>query len=830
MAQEIKVPDIGDFDAVEIIEVLVAEGDTVEKEQPLITLESDKATLEVPSTVAGKITELKVAEGDTVSEGDVIAMVEAADEAEASEAKDAEDDKPAPKADDAKDNDKAKAEDQSSDKSDAPRGADRPAANNDKSDVEAKATTPANDDHDYDCDVLVLGSGPGGYTAAFRAADMGLNVTLVERHNVLGGVCLNVGCIPSKALLHSAKVIEDAANMASHGVTFGKPEIDLAKLLDYKQSVIDQLTGGLKSMASKRQVNVVTGTGTFKDEHTLSIEGDSHGDGETSEISFNNCIIAVGSEPVILPDWPEDDRIWDSEAALSPDEIPKSLLVIGGGIIGLELANVYAAHGTDVDIVEMTDTLIPGADRDLVKPLQKRMSGRCGNIWTGTKVTGIKAGKKSLKASFEGKDAPESKDYDRVLAAIGRKPNGKKIGAENVGAKTAPLPVLVRAARAPSQFHDYAVQPHPGRSHGRRQLIMFLVDHHLTLWRFATKRNIDDPDVVAEFAGLMKNRHYLDALLLFTYADSNGTSEEAWNPWKETLLVQLWRSARVVLKKGYEAYDSEFRGKLENLREKVRSELHERYADLTDGHFQQMPKRYFRYRDALSVGTHIRAIWEYFDRRKRRPNTPFEAALQWINYPDQGYSELTVVTHDRHMLLEKICCSLAAHEINILSADIYTRSDGVVLDIFRVSTSEMQSVSNTFQQMSVVMTLYEVNQEEEYDPSRYLEAKSNFLRDTNDDAIPFPVRAYVDNESDPNFTVIEIQAIDRIGLLHDLLYTINKHGLNTIHARITTEKGAALDTFYVQTANEGGHLDRIGLLAALQEALEEVLLVPAREP
>ncbi len=367
-------------------------------------------------------------------------------------------------------------------------------------------------------------------------------------------------------------------------------------------------------------------------------------------------------------------------------------------------------------------------------------------------------------------------------------------------------------------------------SHGRRQLIMFLVDHHLTLWRFATKRNIDDPDVVAEFAGLMKNRHYLDALLLFTYADSNGTSEEAWNPWKETLLVQLWRSARVVLKKGYEAYDSEFRGKLENLREKVRSELHERYADLTDGHFQQMPKRYFRYRDALSVGTHIRAIWEYFDRRKRRPNTPFEAALQWINYPDQGYSELTVVTHDRHMLLEKICCSLAAHEINILSADIYTRSDGVVLDIFRVSTSEMQSVSNTFQQMSVVMTLYEVNQEEEYDPSRYLEAKSNFLRDTNDDAIPFPVRAYVDNESDPNFTVIEIQAIDRIGLLHDLLYTINKHGLNTIHARITTEKGAALDTFYVQTANEGGHLDRIGLLAALQEALEEVLLVPAREP
>ena len=366
-------------------------------------------------------------------------------------------------------------------------------------------------------------------------------------------------------------------------------------------------------------------------------------------------------------------------------------------------------------------------------------------------------------------------------------------------------------------------------SHGRRQLIMFLVDHHLTLWRFATKRNIDDPEVVAEFAGLMKNQHFLDALLLFTYADSNGTNEEAWSPWKETLILQLFSSARAVLRKGYEAYDSEFRGKLANLREKVRSELHDRYAALTDEHFQQMPKRYFRYRDALSVGTHIRAIWEYFDRRNRRPDTPFEAALQWINYPDQGYSELTVVTHDRHLLLEKICCALAAHEINILSADIYTRADGVVLDIFRVCTSEMQAVGNNHQQMSVVMTLYEVNQEDDYDPTGYLEVKSNFLRETHDDAIPFPVRAYLDNDSDPNFTVIEIQAIDRIGLLHDLLYTINKHGLDTIHARIATEKGAALDTFYVQTADEGGKLNKIDRLAALQESLEGVLQVAGDE-
>ncbi|MGN8160724.1 dihydrolipoyl dehydrogenase [Salinisphaera sp. SWV1] len=401
---EVKVPDIGDFDSVEVIEVLVAEGDTVEKEQPLITLESDKATLEVPSTVAGTIRELKVKEGSTVSEGDLIALVASASGGG----------KPA-KSESKSGGDSAKASSGSAPKS------------------EPKATTPAsdpkNDKHNYDCDVLVLGSGPGGYTAAFRAADMGLNVTLVERHSVLGGVCLNVGCIPSKALLHSAKVIEDAANMASHGVTFGKPEIDLAKLLDYKQSVIDQLTGGLKSMAAKRKVNVVNGTGTFADEHTLKIDGND----EVSQLTFNKAIIAVGSEPVMLPGWPEDERIWTSEEALSPDEIPGSLLVVGGGIIGCEIANVYAAHGTEVDVVEMTDSLIPGADKDLIKPLTKRMNKRCGNIWVSTKVTGLKANKKALKATFEGKDAPESKNYDRVLVAVGRKPNGHKIGAENAG-------------------------------------------------------------------------------------------------------------------------------------------------------------------------------------------------------------------------------------------------------------------------------------------------------------------------------------------------------------------------------------------------------------
>jgi [protein-PII] uridylyltransferase len=237
-----------------------------------------------------------------------------------------------------------------------------------------------------------------------------------------------------------------------------------------------------------------------------------------------------------------------------------------------------------------------------------------------------------------------------------------------------------------------------------------------------------------------------------------------------------------------------------------------------------MPKRYFRYRDALSVGTHIRAIWQYLDRRKRRPNTPFEAAVQWIEYPEQGYTELTVATEDRNLLLEKICCALAAHEINILSADIYTRPDGVALDIFRVSTGDMEAVENTYRQVSVVVTLYELNNEDTYDPSGYLRVKENFLRDSNDDAIPFPVRAYIDNESDLRFTVIEIQAIDRIALLHNLLHTINRHGLDTIHARIATEKGAALDTFYVQTTDQKSKLSEPTRIKALQEALQEVIL------
>lgn len=412
MAQEITVPDIGDFDSVEVIEVLAAAGDTVANEQPLITLESDKATLEVPSTVAGTITEVKVSEGDNVAQGNVIALIEVAEANDAPEA--------------AADSGQTTADDKASEPAPEPQSA--PAAN--AAADKASQTAPAGQ-HNYDCDVLVLGSGPGGYSAAFRAADLGLSVTLVERHDILGGVCLNVGCIPSKALLHSAKVIEDAANMANHGVTFGKPEIDLAKLMDYKQSVIDQLTGGLETMASKREVNVVHGDGQFTDDHTLAVKGNDN----VSQITFNNAIIAVGSEPVMLPGLPDDSRIWDSAAALSPSELPESMLLVGGGIIGVEIANVYAAHGTKVDIVEMTDGLLPGADRDLVKPLHKHMAKRCNSIWTNTAVTGVTADDDALEVNFDGKDAPETARYDRVLIAVGRKPNGGKIGAEATGAE-----------------------------------------------------------------------------------------------------------------------------------------------------------------------------------------------------------------------------------------------------------------------------------------------------------------------------------------------------------------------------------------------------------
>ena len=390
---DVKVPDIGDFKDVPVVTVLVSVGDTVSAEDPLIELESDKATMEVPSPAAGKITEIKVAEGDKVSEGTVIMVLESAD-AKADEAPKAAETAPA-----------------------APKS--------------VAATGTASGKGDVHAEVVVLGSGPGGYTAAFRAADLGKKVVLIEKYPSLGGVCLNVGCIPSKALLHVAKVITEAEEMSSHGISFGKPKIDLDELRDFKNSVVGQLTGGLSGLAKGRKVQVVQGYGTFTGPNMIEVIGDS---GKTN-VSFDQCIIAAGSEPVNLPFIPHDDeRVIDSTGALELRDIPKRMLILGGGIIGLEMACVYDALGSKISVVEFMDQLMPGADKDIVKPLHKRIEGRYENIWLKTKVTAVEAQKKGLKVTFEN-DKGETFDdtFDKVLVAVGRKPNGKLIDAEKAG-------------------------------------------------------------------------------------------------------------------------------------------------------------------------------------------------------------------------------------------------------------------------------------------------------------------------------------------------------------------------------------------------------------
>ncbi|QFT61342.1 dihydrolipoyl dehydrogenase [Roseivivax sp. THAF30] len=408
---DIKVPDIGDFSDVPVITVLVSVGDTVEKEDPLIELESDKATMEVPSSHAGKITEIKVAEGDTVSEGDVIMVIEAAD-ADAAE----------DKADDAK----GQGGQQGGGYGD--RGADARAAPE-----KVEPAGSASGQGDKHAEVVVLGSGPGGYSAAFRAADLGKKVILIERYPSLGGVCLNVGCIPSKALLHVAKVITEADEMGSHGVSFGKPKIDLDELRSFKDGVVQQLTGGLEGLSKGRKVEVVRGFGKFTGPNMIAVEGD---DG-TTNVSFDQCIIAAGSEPVELPFIPnDDDRVIDSTGALELKDIPKRMLILGGGIIGLEMACVYDALGSQITVVELMDQIIPGADKDLVKPLMTRIKGRYENIHLKTKVTNVEALKKGLKVTFEDDKGESFTDtFDKVLVAVGRKPNGKLIDAEKAGVK-----------------------------------------------------------------------------------------------------------------------------------------------------------------------------------------------------------------------------------------------------------------------------------------------------------------------------------------------------------------------------------------------------------
>jgi dihydrolipoamide dehydrogenase len=428
--KEIRVPDIGDFDKVPVIEVLVAEGDQIEAEQSLITLESDKATMEVPASSTGKIVELKVKVGDEVGEGDVVVIVEAADggegETEEGEKEDGKGD--GETGDGRRETEKESvgrpyvADGQGSEKT------QKSDSSNASDDSTTQALSPA--DHDHNFDLVVLGSGPGGYTAAFRAADLGLKVALVERYGSLGGVCLNVGCIPSKALLHVGQVIDAAEHLGSHGVKFGKPEMDIDSLRGFKDGVVGKLTGGLAGMAQKRKVEVIEGTGWFAGEHELAIENDD----KTRTISFNQCIIAAGSRVIQIPGIPwEDERVMDSTGALELADVPERLLVIGGGIIGLEMACVYRALGAKVTVVEMMDQLMPGADADLVRPLQQRLKKQGVDFLLKTRVREVKAGKSALTAHLEGDKAPEQADFDRVLVAVGRRPNGDQIGADKAG-------------------------------------------------------------------------------------------------------------------------------------------------------------------------------------------------------------------------------------------------------------------------------------------------------------------------------------------------------------------------------------------------------------
>ena len=337
----------------------------------------------------------------------------------------------------------------------------------------------------------------------------------------------------------------------------------------------------------------------------------------------------------------------------------------------------------------------------------------------------------------------------------------------------------------------------------RRKLIIFLVDQHLALFSIATRKDLSDPEVIGEFAAQMKTKHNLDSLLLFTFADANGTNEEAWSSWKETLMLQLYRATRSYLINGEAEYDAAARKELEKLREKVGARLTQRYADLIDEHFEQMPKRYFRFRTARSIRHHLRALGQYRERRQRRPDTDFECAVRWIEHPKDGYSELIVAAENSPGLLRRIAAALAAHEISILSADVYTREDGIVLDLFRVTTSDDEAVSDKIHQLSFVTTLYEISGKEGYDPAKYLEKPKNYLDEGPITEFTVPTRAMVRNDIDPVYTVVEVQAIDRLALLHEILKTIEDAKHSITHARICTEKGVALDAFYILDKNNG---------------------------
>jgi dihydrolipoamide dehydrogenase len=414
---ELKVPELGGSHDVPVIEILVKVGDTVAKDQSLVTLESDKATMDVPASQGGKIVEIKVKVGDALNDGSVIALIEAEAGGSASAAKPV-----------------AAAAAPAASKPAAPAAggtvSEAPAPAPTASGPAPKAAADSGRKADIECQLVVLGSGPGGYTAAFRGADIGLDTVLVERYAILGGVCLNVGCIPSKALLHAAAVIDEAEAIAAHGITFGKPTIDLDKLRSFKEKVVGKLTGGLAQMAKARKVRTVTGVGTFISANEMEVQT-AEG---TKLIRFENAIIAAGSQSVKLPSFPwDDERVIDSTGALELRDVPKTMLVVGGGIIGLEMATVYARLGSEVTVVELADQLMPGADLDLVKPLQARIAKRYKGIHLKTKVVEAKATKKGIEVTFDGESIPETKVFDRVLVSVGRSPNGNKVGADKAG-------------------------------------------------------------------------------------------------------------------------------------------------------------------------------------------------------------------------------------------------------------------------------------------------------------------------------------------------------------------------------------------------------------